>query len=237
MADKKYIVDMFDEIVDNMRHTGTVTSFSESSGTYTITSTNTMHEGWHVTIDSVDYKISDVSSTGFTITGETGVDLTNASWKSLEPYYDYGHPISILSKLTTKDGGKYKKWQKYPLIMLLQDIQESHSNDLNFGYSFPASIVLLATTDKNYTEQERYENVFKSVLYPLYESLVHEVKYYQFFDFETESNGIPTYNKWDRVNWGTNTLFGNTATILNDYLDGIEMQFDPINVYRTGTGC
>ena len=236
MADKKYIVDMFEDIVDNMRHTGTVTSFTESSGTYTIVSSNSMYDGWHVTIDSVNYKISNVTSSGFTITGAIGLDFTSVAWKSLEPYYDYGHIISILSKLQAKSG-KENKFQKYPLIMLIQDIEESHGIDQNVGYSFPVTIVILCLTNKNYTEQQRYQNVFKSLLYPLYESLIHEVKYYQFFDFETGNNGIPSFKKWDRVAWGASTFFGNTATILNDYLDGIEIQFDPINVYRTGSGC
>lgn len=182
MADKKYIVDMFEDIVSQVR---------------------------------ADY------------------DPTNL----LEPYYDYGHLISILNKLNAKDGNRVLKLQKYPLIALIQDIQEDHTNDLNIGYSFSPGIVILATTDKNYTEQQRYQNVLKTILYPIYELLIEKIKYYQFFDFETESNGIPTYKKWDRVNWGTSTFFGNVATFFNDYLDGIEIQFDPINVYRTGSGC
>lgn len=233
MADKKYIVDMFSEIVDNMRHTGTVLSFTETSGTYTIVSSNTMHEGWHVTIDSVNYKISNVTSSGFTITGATGLDFTSAAWKSLEPYYDYGHVLSILSKLQAKSG-REDKFQRYPLIMLIQDIEEDHLNDLAVSYTLSPRVVILATTDKNYTEQERYTNVFKPILYPIWELLIDEIQNYQYFKF----TGYVEFKKIDRVHWGTSSIFGNEASIFNDYLDGIELLFEPINITRnTGTLC
>lgn len=179
MADKKYIVDMFEEIVDNVR----------------------------ANYDPVSL---------------------------LEPYYDHGHPISIMNKLTVKDGEKVYKFQKYPLIALIQDIQETHSSDLGITYSFSPRIVILSTTDKNYTEQERYTNVFKPILYPIYEEFIEQVHGYYHFVFES----YPAYEKYDRVYWGTSNIFGNEATMFNDYLDGIELIFDPINVKRrNGLSC
>lgn len=235
MADNKYIVDMFDEIVDNSRETGIVSSFSESSGTYTITSSNTLKDGWHVTISSVNYTISNVSSTGFTISGEESLDFTGASWKALEPYYDYGHIVDILQKLTSKDQNDDYKFQKYPLVALLLDISESHEQELNYEYEFPCRILILDTTDKNYTSQERYTNVFKNTLYPIYETLIEKIKRYPKFDFRPTM--LVPHTKSDRVYWGSEGTFGNVGIQFNDYLDGIDLTFEPIKVDKYPSTC
>lgn len=235
MADKKYIVDMFEEIIDNIRETGIIISFIESSGSYTITTTNTLINGWHVTIDSVDYEISNVSTTEFTISGETGIDFTNKSWKALEPFYDYGHIIDIMNKLTIKDGNAINKYQKYPLIALILDIEENHDKGINYIYEFAPRIIILDTTDKNYTSQERYINVFKITLYPIYENLIKNIKDYQNFDFKPTM--LLPHKKYDRVFWGNESANGNTATILNDYLDGIDLDFEAIKVKDNPSVC
>lgn len=231
----EYIVDMFSDVVDNVRETGIVDSFTESSGTYTIVSDNTLLENWHVSINSVNYKISNVSSTGFTITGETGIDFTLANWKALEPYYDYGHITDILQKLTIKDGNNDYKFQKYPLIALLLDISESHGEDTNYKYSFSPLILILAKTDKNYTSQERYTNIFKNTLYPIYERLMQEIKLYRKFDFRYKV--LIPHTKTDRVYWGSIGAFGNVGIQFNDYLDGIELKIDNINVEDIPATC
>ena len=147
---------------------------------------------------------------------------------NLQPYYDHGHPISIRNKLTAKDGNKVYKFRKYPLVALIQDIPEAHLQDLAFAYEFTPRVVILAPTDKNYTEQERYTNVFKTILYPIYELLINEVLDYELFYFDS----YVAHEKYDRVYWGTSNIFGNEATGFNDYLDGIELIFEPIKVKR-----
>jgi hypothetical protein len=152
----------------------------------------------------------------------------------LEPYYDHGHPVSILNKLSIKDGSKVLKFRKYPLIILVQDIQENYVNNLGVYYTVSPRIVIMDKSDKNYTEQERYENVFKPVLYPIWELLIEEIQDYKYFKFD----GYVEYQKFDRVYWGTSTIFGNEGTILNDFVDGIELLFEPINITRNqGSLC
>ena len=180
MADKKYIVDMFEEIVASVR---------------------------------ADYD---------TING-------------LQPYYDYGHIMDIQHKLAAKDEDNNLKFQKYPLVALILDIKEDHEQELNYDYEFPCKILLLHTTDKNYTSQERYANVLKTVLYPIYELLLSYIRTYYHFDFKPTMR-VP-HEKYDRVFWGNESANGNTATILNDYLDGIELNFEPIKVNEYSSTC
>lgn len=235
MANVDYIVDLFEEVVDNIRQKGTVASSSESSGTYTILSENELLENWHVTIDSVDYKISNVSSSGFTISGETGIDFTGQSWKAKEPYYDFDHILGTQQKLTTKDLDRVLKFQKFPLILLLLDVEEDKDKNKNFGYEFGCRVLMLAKTLKDYTSQQRYTNVFKPVLYPIYNDLITEMKIYK--HFYNESRNLLPHKKTDRVFWGSESNVGNTATVLNDYLDAIELNFESIKVSRKTNKC
>lgn len=159
-------------------------------------------------------------------TTRANYDLVN----DLEPYYDYGHIQDILTKLTNKDRHDVYKFQKYPLICLITDIEQNYNTDQGILYEFQPRILILAKTDKNYTSQERTENIFKNTLYPIYNQFMIDLVDYGHFDFNT-TNYIP-HLKTDRYSWGSSGVFGNLGVIFNDYLDGIELIFDPIKVRR-----
>lgn len=153
-------------------------------------------------------------------------DLENG----LEPYYDYGHILDILAKLSNKDRHDIYKFQKYPLICLITDIEQNISTEQSILYEFSPRILILAQTNKNYTSQERTENIFKNILYPIYNQFIIDLANYEHFDFKP-TNYIP-HSKTDRYSWGASGVFGNIGVIFNDYLDGIELIFNSIKVKR-----
>lgn len=151
----------------------------------------------------------------------------------LAPYYDYGHYLDIANKLTAKDENDVFKFQKYPLIMLALDQTETHGQDDRFIYSFSPKIFIFAETQEYYTSQDRMLNVFKPILYPIYHLLVQKIKESEYFFFDNQL--LLPHTKIDRMIWGNSAFDGNTATIFNDYLDGIEIEIDNIRVNKQFT--
>ena len=230
MADSRFFVDVFGEIVDAMRATGSIIASSEVSGIYTLTSANTFNAFESVKIDSIDYLIVSATTTEFVIETTTGLNFTGETWQALAPYYIYGHPLEIANRLLGKDKGKEKKWRKYPLIALFQDFTEDHSDNFIIDYTLPFSIIIAYNTKKTYISEERYTNTFKPILYPLYEDLLTYMTKSPAL-YENRKDRIE-HNKIDRLFWGANGVYGNEGLIFNDNLDAIEVNFDGAEVIK-----
>lgn len=230
MTDRRFFVDVFGDIVDAMRDTGTITASSEVSGVYTLTSANTFNENESVKINDIDYLIVSATSTEFVIEATTGQDFTDETWQALAPYYIYGHPLEIANRLVGKDEGLPSKHQKYPLIALFQDFTESHGDELTIDYSLPFTLIIAYNTINTYTSEERYTNTFKPILYPLYRDLLKYMAKSPVL-FENDKDKID-HNKIDRLFWGANGVYGNEGLIFNDNIDAIEVQFDSVEVIK-----
>ncbi len=135
------------------------------------------------------------------------------------PFYKYGHRLEIVNSLLEKDKDKVYKYQKYPLIALRMDFDEVPGP----LWDFTLNIAIVMLTDKNYSSQQRYERVFKPILYPLYEAFLRQLKDVGHFYWEGESLIIPPHTKTDRLFYGTTGAEGNDAYLFNDPLDAIEL--------------
>lgn len=153
-------------------------------------------------------------------------DLTNG----LEPYYIYGHPREIANRLSLKNKSGTLKYQKYPLVALLQDFQESHGDTLVTDYSLSFTVIIVVSTNKNYTSEERYTNTFKPILYPIYELLIKEIDLSEYL--LTVDEGLVEHTKTDRLFWGAEGIYSNDGLIFNDNLDAIEINFTNIQVSK-----
>jgi len=137
------------------------------------------------------------------------------------PYYMYGHTIEVANRLLTKN----KKFQKYPLVILVMDTPEEKDNGI---VKFNLNIGLVAHTKPDYITDKRYEQVFKPILYPLYEKFMQAIKDSGLFFWEGDQSQ-PPHTKIDRPYWGTGGQGNQTAQkknekyIFNDELDCIEI--------------
>lgn len=208
-----YVVDKIGEVVDAMRKTGGFTVDSTDNGVYTLSSNNSLKENEWVTISGSNYKIINVTSSGFQI--ETSDELEDGNYKSLSPYYMYGHRLEISNRLKEKNQDEIFKYQKYPLIALRLDIPEEINGTV---HEVSLNIAILEFTDRKYIAEERYENVFKPILYPLYENFLEEVEKANFMNLD-----IPDHTKIDRPFWGITGSEGNQKHIFDDPLDAIEI--------------
>lgn len=234
-VDRDIFVDVFGEIVDEIRATGTITNSSEISGVYTITSTNTLSEDEYITILSVDYKVTNVSTSGFTITATTGIDFIGETWQALAPYYMYGHPLEIANRLNLKDRLAVEKFKKWPLIYLRTDVNQKHGEYKNILYEIDAfTIYIISPTISTYTTPERIENIFIPILYPLYNTLLDKIELSRVI---ARNNIGISHNHYDRYGWGNETVYGNEGLIFNQYLDAMEIIFNNTQVYKNNDTC
>lgn len=134
-----------------------------------------------------------------------------------EPYYLFGHPLEIINVLSEKTKNDTLKFEKFPLVALFQDFDESKEVP---GQVSSANLRLVICTDTKpeYSSVERYTNSFKTVLYPIYELLIDELRVNKFIKSHSFS-----YTKTDRLYWGKQGLYGNDGNIFNDFIDAIEI--------------
>lgn len=215
--DNIVIVDIFASIVDSMRETSDITSFTEVNGRYTIASSNELNEDDAITIDGVDYLVISPTVNQFEIDADTGLDFTGKSWKAKAPYYMHGHPLEIVNRLNKKNKGIYG-YQKYPLIALFQDFEENVNDDLAIYANTNLTLIIANLTRPEIKADDRYDRNFREILYPLYYELLNKIHYSRLFN--TNSPRTINHTKIDRLYWGSQE--GN-ANIHDDYIDAIEI--------------
>lgn len=135
--------------------------------------------------------------------------------------YQYGHPIEIIETLAQYDKSTSKKFEKYPLVMLVQDFAEDRGKVGEYYGETNLRIVIAHHTKKDYKAEERYEKTFVPILYPIYESLMEEIYNSRYFLVQSLTEVVHT--KKDRLYWGRESLNGTDANSFCDYLDAIEI--------------
>lgn len=223
------LAEIFAEIVDSIRVTGTITDFIEIDASYTIfDSVNCLRKSEIITINDVKYIVSAADATTFTIE-EIGIGTGADEYISLAPYYFHGHIKDIADTLATiqNDNNKVAAYQNYPFIALIHDFEEDRSNN---GFDYIARnvmILIVHFTRQDYKPGSRYDEVFIPVLIPIYESLMKAIKRSKYFTIGKE--GLK-HTKIDRLFFGS-SLSGN-KNVLNDYSDAIEIKNMDLKVNR-----
>jgi hypothetical protein len=135
------------------------------------------------------------------------------------PYYKYGHRVEISRILDEMNRNPTQQNKKYPLVALRLDTTEEISNGI---WHFNLNIAIVNYTKQEYNAAQRYDQVFKPVLYPLYLRFLEALKQSGLF-FWPGDQAFPPHKKIDRLFWGTTGAEGNIKKIFNDPLDAIEL--------------
>lgn len=138
---------------------------------------------------------------------------------SNEPYYMYGHRLEVSNRLREKDLDMVYKYQKYPLVVLRLDVPEERNAGM-IDYSL--NLAILNPTELKWNAEERYTNVFKPILIPLYELFIDKLKESGLFMWGLNLND-PKHDKIDRPFHGIAGPEGNVKYIFGDNLDCIEI--------------
>lgn len=136
-------------------------------------------------------------------------------------HFLHGHPIEIAQTLSDKSKTNQYKFQKYPLIALLQDFPEAH-NEIGVESESTLHIIICKGTDPNYKSDQRYDKNFRPYLYPIYIEFLHELHKHK--KFVTKSAESIQHTKIDRLFWGVSSEHGNVKNIFVDHLDIIEIR-------------
>lgn len=137
------------------------------------------------------------------------------------PYFMHGHPLEIISVLAEKDRHDTYKYQRYPIIALLQDFSEQMGESQRWRSRATMNIIIANSTSADYTSAERYTYNFRTVLYPIYDLLIKHIIRIKWF--VNVAPGLVPHTKTDRLFWGRTGLYGNEANIFNDHIDAIEI--------------
>jgi hypothetical protein len=148
------------------------------------------------------------------------VAAMKAEWNRDDaPYYLYGHKVEINRMLLQRGKHHTLKFQLYPLVALNMDFPEDVVNGMQ---NYTLNLAILAMTDKDYNTEERYEHVFRPILYPLYRLFLKHLRFSGLFTWGGDQE-FPPHTKLDRPYWGIEQGQGNVRKIFSDPLDAIEL--------------
>lgn len=144
----------------------------------------------------------------------TTLQQVNSDIKTI--HYEHGHYIEINTTLQERDASKSFFNKKYPLVALFEDIKEVQK----FGYKeCSLTMVICFSTKEEYKSEDRYNDVIKPILEPIYLELLNQLQSHP--DLMGYEN--PPHNKINRPYWGVPTKNGNIENIFSDFLDAIEI--------------
>ncbi len=151
------------------------------------------------------------------------------------PYYMHGHPLDIIKTLNEKDSSPTNKSKKYPLIALFQDFTEEIGRDQRIQSSASLNLVIAYHTRSDYNSAQRYDNSFRTILYPLYDLFIEKITSSSWF--LNASDSLTVHEKIDRLYWGRGEQKGNRAVVFNDLIDAIEIQNLRLDLRLTQIKC
>jgi len=234
-----HISDLFATVVDRMRPTGVVTTWSQVGATssykiktpvvYTANEYNLavdnfvdLYDVSSVLVGSYIVTAINTTTNEITVTVVTAPTGTPATWKSQAPYYEHGHILEIANTLLQKNDDGTLKEQKYPLVILARDFKQGAGNTNQMHSNPTVNVFIVALTEPTLKAAERKATTFALVLLPLYHKLLYEIHYSRKFR-TTDWTEIP-HTMYERYYWGKEGVNSNTKEILGDWLDAIEIQ-------------
>ena len=195
--------------------------------------------GATVTISSLDSSVTSRLYTGervkltfagvtvyasITTIADTSIIITLPSNKKVAPtacevvlVFDHGHPLEIVNRVKEYQESDTLKFEAFPRICLFHDFEEKKT----FQNNVTCTLVIVTDTSKDYTAAERYTYTFDPILTPLYNLFLATLL--EADNIETTEGNWFKHTKIDRLYWGKNGLYGNSANIFNDYIDAIEI--------------
>lgn len=144
-------------------------------------------------------------------------------------YYRWGHREEITAALTILDGSKSQKSEKYPLIWLVMDFEETKGDNVQVYSELSASFIIATGTEQNYTEQERRDKTFLPTILPIYAAFVNALS--QSAVFRMPFGPLIRHKFLLRPYWGNGK-----ANIFNDFCDVGEIKNLQI-VVRAAQNC
>lgn len=133
-------------------------------------------------------------------------------------YYRWGHKEETAGALAGLDKGVTTKTQKYPLVWLVMDFEETKGDNVQVYAKTGFSFVFCVNSKPDYTEQERRDKSFLPLLLPMYASFMNNIG--KNSSFRRPDPSLIKHSMILRPYWGTNQQ----KNMFNDWLDAIEIR-------------
>lgn len=129
----------------------------------------------------------------------------------------------LIETLLQADKSGEERFNKYPLIHLVQDIIVERGVDVGLYGTASLNIIFIHQTVQTYKISDRDEKVFKPVLYPIYYEFMDQLRRSNWIFGSFAETGEFRHRMIKRAFWGNRKL-ESSENILNDYVDAIEIQ-------------
>jgi hypothetical protein len=145
------------------------------------------------------------------------VVAASATALGYDVFYFFGHLREVAARLQELTNSTTNKSKQFPCIILFTDIP-IRANQPQGSYGTASLNLIIANwTEPKYTAQQRLDNNFKTVLYPIKREFMKRLNRHLAFGFPGEM----AYTEIDRYFYGSTM---NDKNAFNDYIDCIEIQ-------------
>lgn len=152
-----------------------------------------------------------------------GVEYNNRYIQKANFYYD--NIVNVGLSLNAADRTIATRITKYPAIILLSSVRETHRVD--GSVLLKPQFLIVNDSKKDWLLAERQKNVYKPILYPITENLLSMLNRYSYKDFVK-------YDR-DRISGALKeaSLEAGISSLFNDSLDGIELREGTLVIRKT----
>lgn len=135
-------------------------------------------------------------------------------------HYSYGHIQEIVNSMQRLTESPTQMYDKFPRIMLVEDIPMSMDGAIY--NSATLHILIVMATQKDYVSEQRQTIIFNPIINPIYDAMMSAITKDKYFNVYNPDTDMP-HAYYDRKFWGKAGIYGNVANIFNDYLDAKEI--------------
>jgi len=152
-----------------------------------------------------------------------GVEYNNRYIQKANFYYD--NIVNVGLSLNAADRTATTRINKYPAVILLSSVRETHRVD--GSVLLKPQILIVSDSKRDWLLTERQINVYKPILYPITENLLSMLNRYNYKEFvKYDRDRISGALKEASTEAGLTSLF-------NDSLDGIELREGTLVIRKT----
>jgi len=140
---------------------------------------------------------------------------------NIRPYSYFGSVQDIVNYLIEKSGDPITSRQKFPFVCLVDNFKEK-IDSVNTFYEVNPTIYIFHESLENYNPQQRYTNVIKPVLYPIFDCLIRWIEYSQ--DISPVNDSLVYTKELFRGQIGDNVQISDTVDCLKITFDNIKIK-------------
>ena len=138
---------------------------------------------------------------------------------NLLPNFMFGSYSDLVEKCKISDNNQV---DKYPLVWLVWDnIDDTQKWIDPYIYSVSAHVFILTSTDQDDNTEQKFDNVFEPILYPLFYCLVEYLKYAPNVEFQAGYEyPVTEHPFWSQ---GSGSF---------DFLSALEINFQKLTIFK-----